>query len=140
MRRFAIPLLVVALAAGCSQGSNIRVTDAVIAEPAGSATALYFEVAVVDGSDRLIGVRTDVASASIHRSYFEGDQMHMEAVAGIDIEPGEPVSFEPGGYHVMLMDVEPLGAGQIVTVILEFEHAGDVEIAAIVRSYSEIAP
>lgn len=140
MRSFAITLLIVAITAGCSGDSSIQITESVIAEPASSVTALYFDVRNPGEADRLIGARTDIASASIHRSYLEDNQMHMESISGVDIESGETVSFEPGGYHVMLMEVEPVGAGQTVIVILEFEKAGDIEIAATVKQYADIAP
>lgn len=112
-----------------------------IAEPAGANTALYFEIENIGNEpDHLIGARTDVASAELHRSFSESGQMHMEHVASVEVGGGEVVVFEPGGLHVMLFDVDRLQAEQVVTVVLEFEIAGDVEVEATVKPYAAIVP
>ena len=46
-----------------------------------------------------------------------------------------PWHFEPGGYHVMLIDlVKPLEVGQTVPVTLTFAKAGTIEVTATVRA------
>ena len=48
---------------------------------------------------------------------------------------GGTVSFAPGGYHVMLMNlVAPLEVGQSVPVTLTFATAGEITVNAEVRA------
>ncbi len=125
----------------CSSASGMSVRGAVVAEPAGPVAAAYFEIEnTSETGDRLIGVRADVAEAEIHRSFIEAGTMRMEAMAFVDVGGGEVVVFQPGGLHIMLLDVADLQAGDTVNIILEFEEAGLVEIEAPVRPYSELLP
>lgn len=56
-------------------------------------------------------------------------EMEMVEVGRIDLPAGETVALEPGGYHIMLLDVEePLEAGDEIEVTLEFEKAGSTTI------------
>jgi len=129
------------MAVACTESPGIQVGSAVIAEPAGANTALYFEIENIGTEpDHLIGARTDVASAELHRSFSESGQMHMEHVASVEVGGGEVVVFEPGGLHVMLFDVDRLQAEQVVTVVLELEIAGDLEVEATVKPYAAIVP
>lgn len=50
-----------------------------------------------------------------------GGAMTMRPVDGIDLPSGATVSLEPGGLHIMLLDLaEPLEAGQAFDLVLEF--------------------
>lgn len=81
--------------------------------------------------DRLIGAASDAAGRiEIHEMAMEGDVMKMrELEGGLPLPAGETVALQPGGYHVMFMDLAgPLTEGDMVTVTLTFESAGDVEV------------
>tara|TARA_R100000687_G_C6369589_1_gene127356 strand:+ start:146 stop:646 length:501 start_codon:yes stop_codon:yes gene_type:complete len=72
----------------------------------------------------LEGVTTPVTDkASIHETQKVDGNMRMEKLkGGLEIEPGQTVKFAPGGYHVMLMDMdEPLVAGSHFPITLEFQ-------------------
>ena len=63
-----------------------------------------------------------------------GDSMTMKEVDSIELPAGEAVKLEPGGYHIMLMDlVAPLEVGQSIEVTLTFEKAGEQTVTAEVR-------
>ena len=65
-------------------------------------------------------------------------QAEMSPVDGVDVPAGGSVTFEPGGYHVMLTDLTtPLEVGSSITIVLTFEQAGDVEVQAEVREFVE---
>ena len=114
-----------------------------------TAGVVYFAVTGGDSGDALIGasVPSEIAvSAEIHETVLVesttmsmggttmGGGMTMRPVAAVHIGAGETVSFEPGGYHVMLMGLTaPLVAGQTFEVTLVFEHAGAVVVTAEVR-------
>ncbi len=66
----------------------------------------------------------------------DGDMgaMTMRPVDRIDLPAGESVSLEPGGYHVMLLDLaKPLEAGETIEVTLTFEQAGEQTVQVPVR-------
>ena len=63
-----------------------------------------------------------------------GDMMVMQQVMRLAIPAEGTVTLEPGGYHIMLLDlVEPLATGDSFDVVLEFEQFGDVTVTADVR-------
>jgi copper(I)-binding protein len=57
----------------------------------------------------------------LHRSVEEGGVARMVHMEGVDLAPGQPVAFAPGGYHLMLMQRrQELHAGKEVPVTLHF--------------------
>ncbi|MEO6988311.1 MAG: copper chaperone PCu(A)C [Aquihabitans sp.] len=63
-----------------------------------------------------------------------GGMMTMQEVDEIVIPAGDTVVFEPGGYHIMLMDlVEPLKTGDTFEVTLTFANGGDMVVEVEVR-------
>ena len=88
--------------------------------------------------DELVGVSAPEVTndASLHETTDDGSGMTgMQHVDGIVIPAGKTVALEPGGYHVMLMDLlEELKAGDRVTLTLTFEQTGPVEVSAEVRA------
>ncbi|MCX5581647.1 copper uptake system-associated protein [Kaistia terrae] len=85
--------------------------------------------------DRLVG-GSSLASGrvEIHTMEVTDGVMKMRALPdGLALPPGETVKLEPGGYHLMLIDLKaPIREGAKIPVTLRFEHAGtvDVELAA----------
>jgi periplasmic copper chaperone A len=62
------------------------------------------------------------------------DTMTMREVESIELPAGEAVNLEPGGYHIMLLElVAPLEVGQTIEVTLDFETAPDQTVSAEVR-------
>ncbi len=60
--------------------------------------------------------------------------MTMRPVESIELPAGEMVSLEPGGYHIMLIDlVKPLEVGDTIELTLTFENAGEMTVTAEVR-------
>ncbi len=61
--------------------------------------------------------------------------MTMKEVTSVMIPAGGTVHFEPGGYHVMLIElVKPLEVGQTIPLTLTFAKAGKIEVTATVRA------
>ena len=103
-----------------------------------NAGAVYLTISGGDAADTLIGVAVDpsiAAMAELHESSMgEGGMMQMQMVPAISVPANGSVSLEPGGYHVMLMDlVAPLETGQEFGLTLKFENAGDVQVTVEVR-------
>lgn len=84
-----------------------------------------------DAADTLIGGSAAFArKVEIHAMEMTDDVMRMAKLdPGLVIEPGETVMLEPGGFHVMLMGMtEKMIEGDTVTITLEFQNAGAVDV------------
>ena len=82
-------------------------------------------------ADRLLGGSLTAAGyVEIHEMKMDGGVMKMRALEkGLEIKPGETIKFEPGGYHLMFMDLkEPLKQDQMVKGELQFEKAGKIAV------------
>jgi len=87
--------------------------------------------------DALLSVSSPVAGkVEIHSMEMKDDVMVMRPLEdGLEIPAGGSVTLEPGGLHLMFMQVEtPFAEGAEVPVTLEFEKAGRVEVVLPVRS------
>ena len=63
-----------------------------------------------------------------------GGMMKMQPVDSVPVPAGETVELKPGGFHVMLLDVQKeLVPGDTIEVTLRFELAGEVTVTAEVR-------
>ncbi|MCW5878237.1 MAG: copper chaperone PCu(A)C [Anaerolineales bacterium] len=133
------------------------------ATPAGSTAAAYFQLHNSTGtSDALIGVSSTVARAveiheniSMQTMQAEGshdmghdmsghaveeamghgnDVMTMRPVERIEIPNNEMAVLEPGGYHIMLIDLQTdLVAGESFEMVLHFENTEDITVMVMVR-------
>jgi periplasmic copper chaperone A len=121
-----------------SDGAGISL-DHVWARPtAGASTtgAAYFTVTSKTAPDHLVAVSTPVAAtAELHETIDDHGVMQMRPVPSIALEPGKPVTFKPGSYHVMLTGLKsPLKAGDSFPLTLTFEHAPPVTVIAKVEA------
>jgi copper(I)-binding protein len=106
------------------------------ATPPGAKTgAIYMTITDTGAPDRLTGASTPVAAtAEVHETTNDNGVMRMRPVGSLFIQPGKPVTFRPGGYHLMLTGLkQPLTAGQSFPVTLTFEHAGPVSATVTVE-------
>lgn len=106
--------------------------------------AAYFEITNHrDVPVVLEGATTAVTEhASIHRTRAVDGVMRMEAVeGGLDIPAGETIRFQPGGYHLMLMNLgEPLVEGGKFPVTLHFRDQDDLVLDVWVERGPESKP
>ena len=67
--------------------------------------------------------------------------MKMRQVQAVDVPAGGDVTFEPSGYHVMLMDLKaPLKEGDLLPITLVFEKAGEIKLEATVEPIGAKGP
>lgn len=108
------------------------VADAWIrATPPGARTAAaYLTITSTAADDRLLGATTPAAGAvEIHTHIVDAGLQRMVRLADLNLPAGEAIRLEPGGLHLMLIDVAlPLVAGTKVAFSLRFESAGTVEL------------
>lgn len=98
-------------------------------------SAAYMTLTSSGEADRLISASSAVAAkVELHTVLDDGGMMAMRQVEAIDVPANGAVELKPGGFHVMLLDVqEPLEAGETLTLSLTFEKAGTVELTLPVR-------
>jgi copper(I)-binding protein len=87
-------------------------------------------------ADRLIGAASPAAArVELHLTTKQGDVMRMREVKAYDIPAGGSFALEPGGAHLMLVDLKaPLKEGARVPMTLRFERAGEVKVELQVRA------
>jgi copper(I)-binding protein len=143
---------------GSSDGIEITDAWARTSPMVAEAGAVYMQISNTgDTDDALVGVSVDESVAGrseLHETVaadgamgsettMAGDMtagtagsemMTMQPVDEILVPAGGSVSLEPGGYHVMLLELaEPLEAGDTIEVTLTFETAGEQVVTADVR-------
>jgi periplasmic copper chaperone A len=96
--------------------------------------------AIINDTDTevtVVAVRSDLGRAELHETIADpqGVMRMRERTEGFVLAPGASVTFEPGGAHVMILDVDMLSLRLAQTVNLEFEIAnwGTLEVVAPVR-------
>lgn len=86
-------------------------------------------------ADAIVAADSPVAArVELHTHTVEDGMMRMHEVERVEVAPGEPTKFEPGGLHVMLIDLEaPLMEGETFPLTLEFADAGMVAVDVEVK-------
>ncbi len=110
-----------------------------------NAGAVYMDLSS-DSEDRLVGVSVAASIAGtveVHETApvdessddeGAGGAMMMREVGEIALPAGETVSLEPGGYHIMLLDISaPLEIGQKFDITLTFQNGGVQVVEVEVR-------
>ena len=60
--------------------------------------------------------------------------MSMHHQMSVPIPAGEEVAFEPGGLHVMLINLQrDLNDGETISLVLKFKNAGEMQLEVPVR-------
>lgn len=103
------------------------------ATPAGAKVAAGYLAVTNTGktADRLVGGTAASAGVfELHDMTMTDGVMRMRRIeGGIELKPGATVRLQPGGMHVMFMELkQPLKQGERIKGTLVFEKAGTVEI------------
>jgi copper(I)-binding protein len=135
----ALFLIVAALASANAQPSSIQVDGAWSRATLGQSRtgAAYLTLATSAGSaDRLVSASTTVAGkVELHNHIMVGNVAQMRPVDAIEVAPGSPTVLQPGGLHIMLIDLKaPLQAGTSFPLTLVFEKAGAITVNVAVRA------
>lgn len=113
-----------------AENTNIEITDAYVRSTNPKVAAAFMTIAnLSDEQDHLIGVKADFAArAELHTHLEQSGVMRMVHVEeGFVVPAHGTLSLERGGKHVMLMGLSaPIKTGDVVSITLVFEQAGDV--------------
>lgn len=132
--------------AGCAPSEEVTISNPWIraseySDHQGGMTGVFMEITNNKSEPITLVGGTSAAAGmvEIHEMAMIDDEMKMQKLdGGLVIQPGETAVLEMGGYHVMLMDlVNPILAGDVVSVTLDFEGAEDIELKELVAKPSE---
>lgn len=102
------------------------------------ATGAFMTLSAAQDS-RLVAASSPVAGmVEVHEMSMANDVMRMRQLDSLALPAGKPVKLMPGGYHLMLMQLQrPLADGDKVPLTLEIEDAkhvrSKVTVEAVVR-------
>jgi hypothetical protein len=140
--------MVLLLVSACvpSDGSVVKAGDLEIhgafafAPPTPTEAAGYFTVVNRAGTpDTLVSITSTIsASAMVHGQVPDGGMVRMQHVDAPVVPAGDSLVLQPGGSHLMLMDLERLPKpGDSISVTLVFSRAGPVALMLPVRAYGD---
>jgi hypothetical protein len=138
--------LVLALTLGACSSAASPSAGTMVVTGAWARTSMGMEMAgaaymtITNGTgqaDALVSVATDAAAnPEIHQTTEDASgMMGMHPVERLNIPAGGTVTLEPGGFHIMLINLTgELVAGSTIELTLTFEQAGEVTVTAEVRA------
>jgi copper(I)-binding protein len=142
--RYVTVIVVLLLIAACGARNQqptaaITVDEAWIRPALASGnTAAYMSIANhTDTPITLTSITADFAGiVQIHQTVVENDIAHMQHIEnGMRIGAGETLNLQPGGYHVMMMNVQQaLNEGDKVSLGLTFDNGETMTVEAEVRN------
>lgn len=102
--------------------------------PGMKVTSAYFNIHNGDSRDiKVIGAKSNITNKTeIHEHKLVNGLMKMQHVdQGIAIPSGTMVELKPGGYHIMIMNLnEPVHEGDIVEIELLFSDGTHIDVFA----------
>lgn len=129
-----------ALLAQSAWAANVTITDAwARATMPGQPVSAAYMLITSDTDAKLVGASSPaVPQVEVHEMKMDGDVMIMREVKALDLPKGKAVALEPGGFHIMLMNLkQPIAAGEVVPLTLVIESGGKkqaVEVKAVARA------
>lgn len=130
--RFAAALI--ACASMPAWAASISVTDAWVRAtmPGQKVSGAYMQIRS-DVDARLVGAASPaVPRVEVHEMKMDGDVMRMREVKAVDLPKGRTVTLEPGGFHIMLLNLQkPIVAGDAIPLTLVVESGGRKQTVAV---------
>lgn len=122
-------------------GQNVTLADGWVKAADSGMSAAFGELTNAGPDDVTVVSATTEASSmlELHETVENesGEMIMREIEGGFVIPAGETLGLEPGGSHIMLMDLtDPLEAGEEVTFTLTFADDSTYEFTAPVKDYS----
>lgn len=118
---------------------NLTISDQWVRVTANTVTAAYMVITNTGEADTLIAASTPLsANVQLHEVVSDGASSRMQPKeGGFPVPANGEVTLRPGSYHIMMLDLkDPITDGQVVTITLTFEKAGDVTITALAKPHT----
>ena len=128
-----------------ASAADITMADPWSRQPADGQTTSAVYGAVTNNTDGTITAISATASVSdtveLHEVLMndEGQMSMQEKEGGYEIAAGETFVFEPGGPHIMLLDIDAATYPETVDVTLSFDNDVTIEFVADVREIGDDA-
>ncbi|MEN9873028.1 MAG: hypothetical protein RL450_963 [Actinomycetota bacterium] len=140
MKKLGLWLAAALVLTGCTQTPDVTVSDYWVKSSemsmVGGMTAVYGTITNNSGQDiTLLGGSTDVAGVvEVHEMAMIDGAMKMQKIdGGLVIPAGQSVVLEPGGNHLMLMELtQAVEPGSQISVTLDFEGTEDLTLEGVV--------
>jgi hypothetical protein len=124
-------VLLAFMMAGTAYAQNLKVQNAwARATVQGQKATGAFMHITAPTDTTLVGVSSPVAGvAEVHEMKMDGDVMRMRPLTqGLKLPAGKVVQLQPGGYHLMLMDLKvPLQKDSTIPLTLSFKDSKGVQ-------------
>lgn len=140
MRRCSLFLFALTLAHFAHAAENVNVQDAWVRLPPPGAKVVgaYLSLEAKQATTLRSASTPAAKTVELHSMRMDQGVMQMRQLPSIQLEAGKPVKLEPGGLHLMLIDLKkPLKAGDTVQLNLNFSQKGKTEkvrVSAVVRA------
>jgi copper(I)-binding protein len=119
-------------ASSLSSAAKIEVSAARTPLPASPDVGAAYLTIKNDSSqpDVLLSATSDVATQTmVHHDVANGITETMAPAGPVTIGPGKSLVLEPGGYHIMMMNLtRRLAVGDVIHVHLVFQRAGSISV------------
>lgn len=122
---------------------TITVKEAWVRAPAPGAqvTAAYMTLEVAEPATLVSASSPAAKAVEIHTMSMKNGVMEMRQLKALELKPGQPVKLQPGGLHLMLIDLtKPLKAGDNVDVALHFGDGKEAKFTKPLSIPVKIAP
>lgn len=128
-----ITAMLMATTAFADETSAIQIDNPVMVKAFENARAAGGYMTIMNSGaedDLLLDVKIEGRMAMIHESREDDGVMRMLHVDAVEVPADGMVAFAPGGFHVMVMGLQPgdLPVGERVEATLVFDRAGDVPV------------
>ena len=145
MKKLGIWLSAALVLTGCTQTPDVSVFDYWVKSSemsmVGGMTAVYGTITNNSSKEiTLVGGLADVAGkVEVHEMAMIDGAMKMQKIdGGLVIPAGQSVVLEPGGNHLMLLELtEAVEPGSQISVTLDFEGTEDVTLEGVVAKPAE---
>lgn len=136
-----VTLLIITPFSTVFSAEKIKITNAWVSEapPMAKSMAAYMEIKnMTDKSVMLRSITSNNFERSmIHKTEIQNGMAKMSPVSHLVIKPNETIRFEPGKYHLMLVNPQKvLKAGDKVDLTLQFTNDLKMTVKASVKKMS----
>jgi periplasmic copper chaperone A len=123
--------------AGCSATGPVGAGNAYISVPVSAGiTDAYLEIRNNGAADELLSAQLSTGgTVTLRGPVTTGTQVTaMRSLNDIPIPANSTVHLAPNGYHLLITGASNLQSGKAITLTLHFEHAGTINVIALVTN------